>query len=432
MQVQCYEPLGLGAGSRIDGRYDVIRKLGAGGMSAVFEVVDRSLENAVVALKLFSPQLCHSEQHLRRFRNEVLITRRLTHTNIVRTFDLGETESHQVYMTMECVKGMTLEQVLRIEPWGKVTLARALRILRDVLAGLHYAHEVGVVHRDLKPGNILISDDGQIKLADFGLARAVDFNVKLTQNGECVGTPHYMAPEQVKGEDADARSDIYAVGIIAFELITGTVPFDEANWIGLANKILSDPLPEFATRRNGIPLWYQEMVKRATAKRREDRFSNAREMLEFVEAHLAESEEVKPLVLNRTERFRARQTHGRQAAEPLVLPRLNIFRAATIALPILVFAFLAIAVLTLTHQTVDEVAEDIKSSGGMVSDITDTLTKLKDAVIFAHTHKEEIHDFLDQQIPAAAPVAETPLSKEIAPDLPVITPEMELDSESAP
>ncbi|MCB0360337.1 MAG: serine/threonine protein kinase, partial [Bdellovibrionales bacterium] len=273
-----FEPLGLGAGSFIAGRYDVVTRLGAGGMSAVFKVVDRKLNNDTIALKLFEPKLLSDASQLERFRQEVLITRKLTHPNIVRTHDFGEApESHYYFMTMEYVPGVGLDKLIHShEP---PTFVESMRIFCEVLKGVAYAHEMGVIHRDLKPANILVGENNEVKIADFGLAKSLEMNKQFTQAGECVGTPFYMAPEQIQEQELDERTDVYALGIIAYELVMGKVPFDKESWFDLASQIIKEPLQDFATKKNRVPFWFQEFVKRATAKRKEERFRSVQEML---------------------------------------------------------------------------------------------------------------------------------------------------------
>lgn len=276
MAVFDLEELGLYPGGTFAGRYEFVRKLGNGGMGAVFEVLDVPLNRERLALKVFSPRESNDDPSLKhRFRNEVLITRKLSHQNIVRTYDFGELPSGVVYMTMEFVDGMSLDQLLKKSPYGHLDVEEASRILSAVGAAVEYAHENGVVHRDLKPGNVLVSTSGEVKVTDFGLAQMVACQERLTMTGECVGTPAYMSPEQVLGKGADQRSDIYALGMIAFELATGKLPFRKKGWFELANQIVNEATPHFATDDSGIPAWYESIVLRATEKEPSDRYASA-------------------------------------------------------------------------------------------------------------------------------------------------------------
>ncbi len=283
-----FEPLGFGVGSILNNRYELVRKLGSGGMSVVYEATDRALNNDRVALKIFSPSLLNEQSLIDRFHQEVLITRKMTHPNIVRTFEFGQMERGGFFLTMECVSGVTLEQVIHeTDPRDRPSFAEIVRIICEICKGVGFAHSQGVVHRDLKPANILVSEKGDVKLTDFGLARALMMtNKKLTQVGECVGTPFYMAPEQVQEQGVDARSDIYSIGIIAYEMLTGHPPFESNEWFELASQIMRDPMPNIP-RKVRAPQWFKDFVMTAAAKHPDDRFQNTECMIQILLKHAA-------------------------------------------------------------------------------------------------------------------------------------------------
>ena len=273
--------LKLGPGSMIAGRFEVVERLGAGGMGIVYKGIDHSLNNQIVALKILNPFLSQNEVVLKRFMNEVLVARSLSHPNIIRIHDIGNTEDGFAYISMEYVDGKSLSDV--IMPQGEdsssdgiaLDFNDALSYLFQILNGVAYAHEKGVIHRDLKPANVMISKSGEVKLADFGTARVLGEQTGLTQDGQSVGTPDYMSPEQIRGEGADYRSDIYSLGIIAYQLVTGRKPFIADSPVAVAFKHINDPFPFFANEEIGIPKWFEAIIHKATAKRKEDRFASA-------------------------------------------------------------------------------------------------------------------------------------------------------------
>jgi serine/threonine-protein kinase len=273
-------------GSFIAGRYEIVRTLGEGGMASVFEVIDHSLNGERLALKLFTPMLANDNADptlLARFRNEVAITRKLTHPGVVRTYEFGESADEGWYMTMEFVDGATLEQLIEHQIFGdNANFQQVSLVLSRLADAIDYAHRMGVVHRDLKPANILLSRSGEVKISDFGLARLLTTNQRLTRTGLSVGTPMYMSPEQIKGQIVDHRSDIYALGLIAYELVTGHPAFSSDSWYELASKIVESPTPVLTTKPRSVPVWFQELIQKATAKDRDQRFSSASEIRDLI------------------------------------------------------------------------------------------------------------------------------------------------------
>lgn len=281
-------------GVLLDNRYRVQKAIGQGGMGQVYLVEDLKLSGEILALKIIDPQVVNkTDPHaVDRFKSEVLISRKLTHQNIIRTYDYGVLADGQLYMTMEYVDGTTLEEYIKKNKERKNNFPFAIFILRKISDALSYAKNLGVTHRDLKAQNILLSKAGDVKIADFGLAQMKGFEQNLTVAGECVGTPYYMSPEQVQGNAVNHRSDIYALGIIAYQLIVGEVPFDGSTWYILAKKIINDNVPFIDTEVYSIPLWFNNFIQKATAKAPEDRFSSGSEIIKIFDENFFNKEEI--------------------------------------------------------------------------------------------------------------------------------------------
>ena len=277
------------AGTLIDRRYEVLNIVGRGGMGIVLRVIDRALDNEVSALKLLFPHLAQERVQFARFRNEVLVARKLAHPNIVRLYDFGSAGSGYYYISMEYVSGCSLGYRLYGMRQDPLSFFDILRVLYEVCQGLSCAHWSGVVHRDLKPDNILLGDRGEVKLSDFGLARTLTVNKGFTDTGETVGTPYYMAPEQLAGEPPDRRVDIYALGILGFELVMGRRPFHSENYMELARMHMHEPLPKCATPETKIPPWFQEFVETCTAKKKENRYDSVDEVARLLLEHMEEA-----------------------------------------------------------------------------------------------------------------------------------------------
>lgn len=264
----------MSEGQVLAGRYELLGLLGTGGMGAVYRARDRELDE-VVALKMLRRELVDMPGMLGRFRQEAKLARRVTHGNVARTFDIGEHEGAK-FLTMEYVDGESLAAVLERERC--LPLDRVIEIVEPLCAGLSAAHAAGVVHRDLKPANVLVAKDGRIVVTDFGIARAFSGDAQKTQ-GVPVGTPIYMAPEQVEASPTiDARADIYALGAMLYELITGEVPWDGPSAIAIAARRLTSPPPDPRSRRPDLPDAIATVVLRCMARRPEDRFASAIEV----------------------------------------------------------------------------------------------------------------------------------------------------------
>ncbi len=257
-------------------RYRIEALLGRGGMGSVYRAHDREVDE-LVALKILNVQAL-TNNALERFRREVRLARRVTHRNAARTYDLGEHEGVR-YLTMEYIDGHSLRERLRERPSGRLCPSEAVEIALQIADGLAAAHAAGVVHRDLKPGNILIQQDGRVVISDFGIARTAGEQTAAQTQG-LLGTPAYMAPEQVEGGQIDARTDLYALGLILVEMLSGALPFHGDNPFALAVARLAAKHPDLATLA-GIPPVLLELLHRCLAREPDDRFASA---LEFAVA----------------------------------------------------------------------------------------------------------------------------------------------------
>lgn len=258
------------------GDYRIERCLGEGGMAVVYLAEQRSLRRPV-ALKVLRSELAHDEAYVRRFHNEALAVASLVHPNIVQVFEVGELQGRH-FIAQEYVAGKNLRQLLVAR--GRLEIRQAVAILRQVAAALHKAASQGITHRDIKPENVLLAADGQVKVADFGLARLqANSNLELTQIGVTMGTPLYMSPEQVEGRPVDPRSDIYSLGVTAFQMLAGEPPFQGETPLAVAVQHLKRDPPDLATLRPETPELLCGLVARMLAKDPQARPQSAAEVL---------------------------------------------------------------------------------------------------------------------------------------------------------
>jgi len=264
---------GLG-GRRLTDRYVLEEELASGGMGALWLARDEVLGRSV-AIKVLHAHLAEDEALLDRFRMEAVAAARLSHPAVVRVFDTG-TSGGVVFIVMELVEGQTVAELL--EERGALPAAEASMIARGVLQALGHAHREGVIHRDVKPGNILVARGDHVKLADFGIAKAAFAEEDLTTTGNLLGTSRYLSPEQVAGGEVDARSDLYTVGVVLYEMLTGRPPFQAETHIATATmRLTGDPAPP-RSLRPGIPRKLEAVVTRALAREPSERFQSAEEM----------------------------------------------------------------------------------------------------------------------------------------------------------
>ena len=255
----------------LDGRYAVESRLARGGMASVYLATDTRLDRRV-AVKVMHPGLAEDPDFVARFNREARASARLSHPDIVAVYDQGEDDG-QAFLVMEYVPGATLRAVLHDR--GRLSTGEALAVMDHVLAALGAAHDAGLVHRDVKPENVLVTGDGRVKVADFGLARAVAGHNLTAADGALLGSPAYLAPEQVRDGTADARTDVYAAGIMLFELLTGRPPYVGEHALAVANRRLSEDVPAPSSLASGIPAEIDALVLAATAREPDERPADA-------------------------------------------------------------------------------------------------------------------------------------------------------------
>ena len=260
-------------GALLDGRYRVEARIATGGMSTVYRGLDIRLHRPV-ALKVMDARYAGDQQFLTRFHREARAIASLKHPGLVAIYDQGNDPRHP-FLVMELIEGGTLRDLLRER--GPMPPHAVVAVLRPVLGGLGVAHQAGLVHRDVKPENVLISHDGEVKLVDFGLVRAIA-EAGVTSTSVILGTAAYLSPEQVLGQATGPRSDVYAAGIMAFELLTGTTPFSGDSAIGVANQRLDRDVPPPSSLIDGVPEEFDAFIAGATARDPDRRFADAAAM----------------------------------------------------------------------------------------------------------------------------------------------------------
>ena len=263
----------LSKGQKINDRYEIIKSIGEGGMANVYLANDTILDRKV-AVKVLRGDLSSDDRFIRRFQREALSVSNLSHPNIVEVYDVGE-EDGQYYIVMEFIDGKTLKQLLKKR--GSLTLTEVIDIMTQLTDGIAHAHESYIIHRDIKPQNIMIEDDGKIKITDFGIAMALNAT-QLTQTNSVMGSIYYLPPEQASGKTATVKSDIYSLGILMYELLTGTVPFRGDNAVEIAIKHMNDKIPSIRKQNPAIPQSVENILLKAAAKNPRNRYDSAREM----------------------------------------------------------------------------------------------------------------------------------------------------------
>jgi serine/threonine protein kinase/HAMP domain-containing protein len=274
----------LTTGRVFAGRYEIQEELGAGGMGVVYRAFDREV-GETVALKAIRPDVRdYDPTLLDRFKQELRLARRITHRNVVRTFDLGEVD-RIYYITMEYVRGTTVATL--IKEAGRLAVPAALTIGKQVCRALEVAHEAGIVHRDIKPQNLLVDPTGFLKVTDFGIARLTGPQTDekaLTVTGAVVGTPQYMAPEQLLGEPVDGRADIYATGAVLYECVTGRMPYEASTPVALLGYyVREEPPPDPASLNREVPAAFARAILRSLERKPADRWQTASEFLHALE-----------------------------------------------------------------------------------------------------------------------------------------------------
>ncbi len=271
-------------GQKISDRYQIIKSIGEGGMANVYLAYDTILERNV-AVKVLRGDLANDEKFVRRFQREALQASSLSHPNIVEVYDVGE-DNGEYYIVMEYVEGKHLKSLLKKR--GKLTIPEVVDIMIQVTSGLTVAHDSYIIHRDIKPQNIMILDNGLVKLTDFGIALAMN-STQLTQTNSVMGSVHYLPPEGASGKGATLQSDIYSLGILMYELLTGKLPFRGETAVEIALKQLKEPMPSIRKEIPDIPQSIENIILRATAKNPKNRYADAREMHDDLLTSLEES-----------------------------------------------------------------------------------------------------------------------------------------------
>jgi serine/threonine protein kinase len=259
-------------GTLFDGRYQILRKLGAGGMANVYLAEDQELGRRV-AIKILNDRHANDDQFVERFRREAKNAAALSHPNIVSIYDRGEAEG-TYYIAMEYLDGRSLKELILSR--GDAPIPVVVEYAQQILSALGFAHRHGIVHRDIKPHNVLVDGEGRVKVTDFGIARAG--TSQMTEAGSIVGTAQYLSPEQARGGGVDQRSDIYSVGVLMYEMLTGVVPFSGDTPVEIAMKHLSQTPEPPSTKRRDVPRELDMIVMRALAKSPDDRYQSAEEM----------------------------------------------------------------------------------------------------------------------------------------------------------
>ncbi len=279
-------------GQLINDRYEIIKSIGEGGMANVYLAKDVFLDRKV-AVKVLRGDLANDEKFIRRFQREAYAASSLSHPNIVEMYDVGE-DNGTYYIVMEYIEGRTLKQLLKKR--GSITPAEVVDIMLQLTDGIAVAHDKYIIHRDLKPQNIMISDDGKIKITDFGIAMALN-STQVTQTNSVMGSVHYLPPEQASGKGSTTKSDIYSMGIMMFELLTGKLPFKGENAVEIALKHMKDDIPSVRKINQNIPQSLENIIIKSTAKNPKNRYDDVKEMYNDLKVCLNEENLNQPPVV---------------------------------------------------------------------------------------------------------------------------------------
>uniref|UniRef100_UPI002147CAB6 serine/threonine-protein kinase n=1 Tax=Tahibacter caeni TaxID=1453545 RepID=UPI002147CAB6 len=319
------------------GHYDIVAELGRGGMGVVYKGYESSL-NRYVAIKVLAESLAHDESVKERFLREARSMASLNDPHIIQIYFIGEHEG-QTFFVMEFVEGESLGSLLKRD--GKLRPEQAARVIYQTAQGLATAHDKGVIHRDIKPGNLMVTSRGAIKIADFGIALVTqDFSKKLTSTGEFVGTPGYLSPEVCLGKPVDSRSDIFSLGIVLFEMLTGRMPFTDESPLGLMLEVVRAEIPDVRQLNNDVDAELSRILSRMIAKDPNERYNNCHELAEDLSRHPllagAPTIGVKPLISTAAATVIGMKTPvsaQRPLPQTVPTPRPGQFNAGTAAAP---------------------------------------------------------------------------------------------------
>ncbi|HVM69862.1 MAG TPA: protein kinase [Gaiellaceae bacterium] len=354
----------MAVGQLIADRYELKNVVGTGGMSSVYCAHDTLLERNV-ALKILHAHYGEDEDYVERFKREARAAAQLAHPGIVTVIDRGEQDGRQ-FIVFEFVDGETLKDVVERE--GPQPVRRAIELGLEVGRALAFAHAQGLVHRDVKPQNVLLNGDGRAKVTDFGIARTLDA-VGHTETGTVLGTSHYIAPEQARGERVDAQTDVYSFGVVLFELLAGEVPYDGDSFLSVAMRHVNEPVPSLLERRPECPLRLAALVERCLAKSPADRPASMDEVVAELEACLAELDarpdgDATMIVKAPRPERRRRARRPDRAAAPAAAPRRRRSRAPLLLVLGLLVLAAAVAALALSRDGGDGGGGGDAAAGG--------------------------------------------------------------------
>ncbi len=377
----------LSTGSTFAGRYQIIEELGKGGMGRVYKAHDLEIKEKV-ALKLLKPEIASDTKTIERFRNEIRLARKIAHRNVCRMYDLGE-ERGTRFITMEYVEGEDLKSTMKRV--GRVSIGKSIALAKQICEGLEEAHRHGVIHRDLKPGNIMLDKEGNPRIMDFGIARSLTAK-RITGAGVMIGTPEYMSPEQVEGKETDQRSDIYSLGVIFYEMVTGRTPFEGDTPFTVGVKHKSETPPDPQGLNDQIPGDLNHLILKCLEKGKEKRYQSAREVcseLENIEKRIPTIEKIFAPKRSLTSK-EITVTFG---LKKLVLPAVLVFLVAAAAVIWLTIFNKKPTYLQLGKPSIAVMPFDDRSPGkdqealckGLAESLIDALSKIENLRVPART-----------------------------------------------
>lgn len=309
----------IGPDTVLAGRYRLIEQIDSGGSAYIYKAMDE-LTKQIVAVKVLKPELTENEEFVQRFKKEVQAAAKLRHANIIRAYDAG-LDNGTYYIVMDLIEGKTLKHLINVN--GPLPIKYAVAVAKKICLALEYAHVKGFVHRDIKPHNVMIDMTGEPYIADFGIARNLAQNTITAEEGSVMGSVHYFSPEQARGERVDKRSDIYSLGILIYEMVTGKVPFDADTSVAIALKHINDPMPDARDEMPSIPESINKIIQKATQKDKHFRYKSAFNMYEDLQRCLSEpdGEYVKYSESKRTQQHleEAHAKRSKQSVKRLVL-----------------------------------------------------------------------------------------------------------------